>query len=647
MRSPRSGPSIAVATLVALVACACSSTEALAARVAVKAKPGVAIVAKPAVMRARGQATVTVKATGARGRRLELVLQQRAGKSWISRGARSINGSGRFAIVYRAPARATTTTLRVRLLRASRPLATSRTFRVKITARPVAGTTASSGPAPGPLGTPGPTGPANSPVPPPATVVIAPSSVLAVPEPGAPGSVSIAGRVDLRPGDVIAAGVGPDAPYGFLRTVVSSTFDGASTLVATTQATLPDAIPEGSFDTTTDLGEDEAGKAARGSGTSSGGSSKAIHRTVRTVLECDSSAKVVVEGDVSVRTGVEFSGGWSLAHGPHARMVGSAQASAQLSASAAAAASCAIAPKKLFDRTLTPITFAVGPVPVVIVPKLSVYLSADGAVEAHVVTEVHGSYTAEAGLDYENGSIDPIASFDKNFGYTPPAPSGSATLGATISPTIGMLLYGVAGPEIVFNAGLRLDAATDADPLWTLTAPVSLTAKLDAPVLKISTGTVTVFEHEFLLARAGDSSLQGFIRFDELPLGTTISDQYADKGVVFDESPFITGDGANPTAPVLSGAQLYTSPIRARFVEPGTNAPTTMNTLQLDAGYIDNPGSVEIVAQLANGQTRTAVADHLGIDQISIAARNITGFTVQAVSQEDAGFAIDNLGFSK
>ena len=655
MRSRTSPTTVAIAALVALAAGAFSSSEALAASGAAKAKPRVGVVAKPAVLRAGGQANVTVKATGARGRLLKLVLQQRVGKAWVAKGTRSIKGSGRFALVYRAPSRPSTATLRVSLRRASRSLAKTRTFRVLITKRPGGGPTVPPGgavtPPPGGGITPPPGGgPATPPPPPPpATILITPSSVVSVPEPGAPGTVTIAGRVDLKAGDIIASDSGPDVPYGFLRKVVSSTFDGTNTLVETTQATLPEAVPEGSFDVTADLGEQEAGKAKRAGTPSSSSSahSNAIHRKVRTVLECESEAKVVVEGDISLKAEVKFSGGWSFVHGPHARVVGSAQASSQLKASAAAAASCAIAPRKLFERELPSIRFFAGPVPVLIFPKLSVFLSADGEVEAHVETEVHGSLTAEAGLEYEDGSIDPISNFDKNFGYTPPAPSGSATLGAKLSPTIEMLLYGVAGPEVAFNAGLRLDAATDTDPAWTLKAPVSLTAKLDVPVLDISTGTLTVFEHSFLLAQAGGTETQGFIRFDEFPLGTVISNQYADKGVVFDESPFLTGDGANPTSPVLSGAVLYTSPIRAHFVEPGTDTPTTMNTLQLDTGYIDNPGSVEIVAQLANGTTRTAIADHLGIDQISIAARNITGFSVQAVRQEDAGFAIDNLGFSK
>jgi hypothetical protein len=110
---------------------------------------------------------------------------------------------------------------------------------------------------------------------------------------------------------------------------------------------------------------------------------------------------------------------------------------------------------------------------------------------------------------------------------------------------------------------------------------------------------------------------------------------------------FITSDGSNPTSPVLSGEPLFEGPIPGHFVVPGTNTSTTVNELELELDYIDNPGSVEIVAHLANGQTRNAIADHLGIDQISMATRGIASFTVQKVNTEEAGFAIDNLGFSR
>jgi len=139
--------------------------------------------------------------------------------------------------------------------------------------------------------------------------------------------------------------------------------------------------------------------------------------------------------------------------------------------------------------------------------------------------------------------------------------------------------------------------------------------------------------------------LQGQIRFDEYPEDTPIASEYANVGVVFDSPAMISDDVSNPTAPVLSGVPRFHGEIRGHFVAPGTTTPTTVNRFQLDTGYVDNPGSVEIVATLADGRTRTAIADHLGVDQISIATRNITSFVVREIDAEPAGFAIDNLGF--
>src|SRR5688572_8837112 len=57
------------------------------------------------------------------------------------------------------------------------------------------------------------------------------------------------------------------------------------------------------------------------------------------------------------------------------------------------------------------------------------------------------------------------------------------------------------------------------------------------------------------------------ITFSEFPNGTPITDQYAEKGVVFGgDSPFIAEDGSNPTSPVLSGSPLFFGEIKGRFV---------------------------------------------------------------------------------
>src|SRR5690348_14286516 len=59
------------------------------------------------------------------------------------------------------------------------------------------------------------------------------------------------------------------------------------------------------------------------------------------------------------------------------------------------------------------------------------------------------------------------------------------------------------------------------------------------------------------------------ITFSEYPAGTAISNQYANKGIIFGGStPFITPDGSNPTSPVLSGTPLFQGAIEGTFVSP-------------------------------------------------------------------------------
>ncbi|MDQ2689095.1 MAG: hypothetical protein M3Y29_02320, partial [Chloroflexota bacterium] len=524
---------------------------------------------------------------------------------------------GRFALRYRPPADPGAVELRVRVRVGRRTLARSASWQVLLHRR---------------------------------ARVVSAGTIVSAPPPGAAGDLRVNGRFAARAGDVIAAGIGPATPTGFLGRIVSARTEGGQTVFATVPATLPETLPEGAIEQHVTLGdldtEARAGDDGERAGPRTGGPGTTPHEYgVNATLTCEAGAGVTVRGTIAISPTVDVSAKWKLFSGISARFVGGAQASAELAASAEAAASCNVGPQALFRRVLTPIEFTVGPVPVVIVPVLTVYLSASGRVEAHVDTEVHGTLAASAGLEYSKGSVHPVAQFTHDFGYTPPEPEGSASLGATLSPTLDLLLYGAGGPEAAFNVGLALHADPLAAPTWTLTAPISLTAKLAIPALGISTDTLTVYQQEFLLARSGEDGVQGQVHFDEYPLGTTIVDQYANVGVVFDSDTFISEDGSNPTAPVLSGVPLFHGEITGHFVVPGTSTPTAVNRLQLDTGFVDNPGSVEIVAQLADGRTRTAVADHLGIDQISIATRGIVSFTVREIDEEPAGFAIDNLGF--
>jgi hypothetical protein len=627
---------ILIATSLVLMAAAASATAAHHPK---KKFARLTLAAKPASVEQGATVDLSGKVKGmlpSPAHRYQVSVQSGKGKKLTKVGSAQVTSKRGFAVHFQA-ATPGTLTLRLQLSLGGKKVSRSKPWKLVVRPRRQ---TPSPAPSPAPQTASGRK-----------TVVLAPNSVTAAPPPGEFGTLRLTGVSGLNVGDIIAVGIGPATPDGFLGKVVSVAQEGGELVVGTVLAELPEALPEGEFDQ--EIQGEEFDTANPGAipdsapAHLSSSSEPVVMQHVNISLKCAASAAVQVSGNVAINPKIEIGGGWGPFSGLHAKFIGSVEASSELAASAEAAASCKVGPQTLFKKTMKPIEFSVGPIPVVVVPILSATLSAEGKVEASVATEVHGSVTAKAGIEYSKGDVHPVAGFEKNFGWTKPEPDGKAHLEATVSPTLNLLVYGVGGPSATFNAGLAVDADTNATPAWTLTAPISLTAKLAIPALHISTGDLTVYEHTFLLAQADEESIQGQIHFDELPEGTEITDQYAGVGVVFDSPVYITSDGSNPASPVLSGEPRFEGAVVGHFVVPGTEVPTTVNELELDAGYIDNPGSVEIVAQLANGQTRTAIADHLGIDQISMATRGIESFTVQEVSEEDNGFAIDNLGFSR
>ena len=134
------------------------------------------------------------------------------------------------------------------------------------------------------------------------------------------------------------------------------------------------------------------------------------------------------------------------------------------------------------------------------------------------------------------------------------------------------------------------------------------------------------------------------ITFSEFPINTAVSNQYSDKGVVFGNGAFITGDGANPTSPVLSGTPRFSGPIQVQFVVPGTSDPSIVASFSLDAGYFDAIGSTRLIIydqqnRIIDQKTNT----RLGIENFTVSGGGISKFTMEIFENEPAGFAIDNL----
>jgi len=329
--------------------------------------------------------------------------------------------------------------------------------------------------------------------------VLQPDLISSVPPPGQPGAVSYSGPMGASVGDIVAASVGSATPYGFLGMVTSVDSAGADgTVVQTKPTTLLAALPQGKIDVAVDYGATQVSHASQGVRTF--GRIRPV--PVKSKVDCTSGASITVEGSASITPRIEVQADWGFFSLDSAQVEAVVSLDSQLSASAEARADCSAGPIEIARYPLPVIAFTVGPVPVVISPQVAIYLAANGSISARVKTSVSGSAEARAGVRYEDGNFSPIGTVGATFDYEPPALSNDASLSASVSPTLEMLIYGVAGPAVFVRTGLDLNAERGGDPWWTLSAPVKAGARLTVPALGLSSGDLTVFDERYELASA-------------------------------------------------------------------------------------------------------------------------------------------------
>jgi hypothetical protein len=440
---------------------ACSLVASVVFAVALFAGPASASVRVsarlPAVALARATVVVHGRVWGRRRSGLRVVVQRRRGGRWRLGGrSRRLDGA-RFSLRWRAPRRAGVVRLRVAVVAGSpaRPVAVSRGRRLAVSA----------------------------------TRVLLAGRVVAAPPSGRAGVVRYSGRVSAPVGGFVAADAGPATPAGLLGRVVSWRRVAGSTLVAIKPASLLDAVPEGSIS----LGPASAG-VARAAG--------ARFRGFRSALNCSAGARAEVVGSLAVRLIPAFKLRWSLGGVDQAEAKVTLRGDADLLASIGGAGSCSLPETSVASWDAPPLRFFAGPIPVVVVPRTTLFVAGEASATAAVEAGVHGSLSATAGLSYD-GDVHPIGSFTHSFAYSPPTARVTGSVGARVIPAVTFLLYGQAGPRFDLSAGLRLGAEAGADPWWTLVAPVELRAGLEVPhVPDLAIPQRAVFSRTFPIAQA-------------------------------------------------------------------------------------------------------------------------------------------------
>ena len=276
-------------------------------------------------------------------------------------------------------------------------------------------------------------------------------------------------------GTVLAAGVTPATPYGALVTVLSAKRTGAGWEHTVRIAGIQEAVLRGEYDVPIDTtvpvrGRLGAGTSLRGSGSTTSGCTGSME------------AGAELNGDANLKG--SFSGGvadwkwykpWKA--NPYVQMGMSIDATVNARAWAKAKGTCTTGEKSVYNQNLTVIAFAIGPIPVVLVPHLDI--GAGASITASGRLELAGGVRADAGANIRvslrkapeitghGPTFDGWSSFDMK---------ASAAAEAHVTGRLTILAYGVAGPYAQARVAVLGNADSTANPWWHIDAEGSAAA---------------------------------------------------------------------------------------------------------------------------------------------------------------------------
>ncbi|MFE1322581.1 fibronectin type III domain-containing protein [Kitasatospora phosalacinea] len=298
----------------------------------------------------------------------------------------------------------------------------------------------------------------------------------------------------LRAGDVLAVPTTRAAPDGLLRKVEQVRTEGGGVLLDTTPADLDEALPEAQASLEGELSGDQV-TAAR-----SLVPGVRLQRSLHAGAGLEFGLAVVPDPlvpketlgvDCALRGEIDIDPHWefALATGPSGtdvRFEVTGDVKASLDAKLAASFSRTLLDKQIASYTFAPITFFIGPVPVVIVPELalSVQATATGGVEVKFT----GTYEQTVGgrLEHTGGAwrTTDLTGPARTTADVSVSPNFSAALSFPVAANFH--LYGVAGPGAALVPALTFHADPTASPWATLDLGTTAALTFDVKLLDLT-----------------------------------------------------------------------------------------------------------------------------------------------------------------
>lgn len=347
-------------------------------------------------------------------------------------------------------------------------------------------------------------------------------------------SQSTPALANFKANDVLVSEPSSVAPNGYLRKVVSVRTEGSDVVLETTQANLTDAVSQGTLEANGNLTATDVKSTKvffEGVNISAGGARVKPRAGVGENFNFKVSFNQVfmpltdpdgnVTGQMSVDGTVEYNAGYGVHVGieacfdlppvcvtsVEAKVGFDQQASLHISGDLQGQLGKEI---KVGEQFFKPITFFIGPVPVVIVPHVDIFLSVNGQVTATFDFKASENAVAQLGARWTPGDgWKNISDFD--FAVDAPAPSLTGTLKprAGARSSFSFLLYGLVGPEASLTAGLELDGQVPRNPIWIISGFLkgTLGFVVQLPIIgKLAEYQTTLFDKSLEFSRSGNTT---------------------------------------------------------------------------------------------------------------------------------------------
>ena len=319
----------------------------------------------------------------------------------------------------------------------------------------------------------------------------------------------------LALGDILVDSTSPDAPYGYLRKVSHIEDTKGQMIVQTEQATLTEAVHKGSINFRSGRVEKSRIMKMKLADGVRFINNKATDFTVfefeyeNTFENSYGSFTLSGHTQLDMEFFFDFDWDWELLPYPRA-YVKKFESGVEITQSAQlqmfSEAGMGINERiPLATFYFTPWTFMLGPVPVVFLPRIQLFVSADGSITATMTAMASENIDGKMGVRYkEEGGWSPINEMNASSDYIAPRLNADCDFNAHIGPEISLLLYGVAGPyaNITAYADLYGHLYTDQvswDLYFTLGVEANVGVTVDLIGFSRNWGTpIDIYEKELL-----------------------------------------------------------------------------------------------------------------------------------------------------